>query len=397
MPELTQIKLVNGVTYDIADAKCRDNIPKSLIDLKEDAKSVHVTQYEKNKWNGIDEKMPFNFGVNGDKYGYYNSKGELIPFGSSEEQPFKLGIDDEGNYGYIKNGENTVTVFGSSEEQPFKLGIDENGNYGYIKVGADTVTPFKSGSDGGGYTIANGDFEKLFETRVATVSHIIDKNYDEYLMELSLERNSQFILEDSTLAVGNLYSDITCKNGDGNRVVYNYKTGLISLPDGGYGISNGEPVNPRADVAYKWFIVYSHVPNIDHYVDGECYIIRYSNDRSFWFVTSKDKTTLNFWCNEGSGLQWSSTIMSPYATYGNCNVFYREEYSTTSDLAYYVDFVTDDPALNFIQNNLSLFTDEDGNFTMKNPWKVTMYGKTDSKSKKGNIDILGIADYVEEE
>ena len=139
------------------------------------------------------------------------------------------------------------------------------------------------------------------------------------------------------------------------------------------------------------------MPNIDHYVDGECYIIRYSNDRSFWFVTSKDKTTLNFWCNEGSGLQWSSTIMSPYATYGNCNVFYREEYSTTSDLAYYVDFVTDDPALNFIQNNLSLFTDEDGNFTMKNPWKVTMYGKTDSKSKKGNIDILGIADYVEEE
>ena len=80
MPELTQIKLVNGITYDIADAKCRDNMPKSLIDLKEDAKSVHVTQYEKNKWNGIDEKMPFNFGVNGDKYGYYNSKGELIPF-----------------------------------------------------------------------------------------------------------------------------------------------------------------------------------------------------------------------------------------------------------------------------------------------------------------------------
>lgn len=25
---------------------------------------------------------------------------------------------------------------------PFKFGIDENGNYGYIKDGADTVTPF---------------------------------------------------------------------------------------------------------------------------------------------------------------------------------------------------------------------------------------------------------------
>ena len=28
---------------------------------------------------------------------------------------------------------------------PFKLGIDENGNYGYIKDGADTVIPFKTG------------------------------------------------------------------------------------------------------------------------------------------------------------------------------------------------------------------------------------------------------------
>ena len=42
-------------------------------------------------------------------------------------------------------------VFGSDgkslkEKLPFKFGIDENGNYGYIKVGADTVTPFKSGT-----------------------------------------------------------------------------------------------------------------------------------------------------------------------------------------------------------------------------------------------------------
>ena len=42
-------------------------------------------------------------------------------------------------------------VFGSdgqslNENIPFKFGIDENGNYGYIKVGADTVTPFKSGT-----------------------------------------------------------------------------------------------------------------------------------------------------------------------------------------------------------------------------------------------------------
>lgn len=33
-----------------------------------------------------------------------------------------------------------------TEALPFKLGIDANGNYGYIKAGADSVTPFKSGS-----------------------------------------------------------------------------------------------------------------------------------------------------------------------------------------------------------------------------------------------------------
>ena len=42
-------------------------------------------------------------------------------------------------------------VFGSDgkslkEKIPFEFGIDENGNYGYIKAGADTVTPFKSGT-----------------------------------------------------------------------------------------------------------------------------------------------------------------------------------------------------------------------------------------------------------
>ena len=32
------------------------------------------------------------------------------------------------------------------DKVPFKFGITEDGQYGYIKDGADTVTPFKSGS-----------------------------------------------------------------------------------------------------------------------------------------------------------------------------------------------------------------------------------------------------------
>lgn len=34
-------------------------------------------------------------------------------------------------------------------DMPFKLGIDENGNYGYYKAGEDTLTPFSSGTGGG--------------------------------------------------------------------------------------------------------------------------------------------------------------------------------------------------------------------------------------------------------
>ena len=33
---------------------------------------------------------------------------------------------------------------------PFRLGVDANGNYGYYKDGADTVTPFKTGEAGNG-------------------------------------------------------------------------------------------------------------------------------------------------------------------------------------------------------------------------------------------------------
>lgn len=46
------------------------------------------------------------------------------------------------------------------EKTPFSFAIDENGNYGYIKEGADSVTPFKyiktgthTGNKGTSYTI----------------------------------------------------------------------------------------------------------------------------------------------------------------------------------------------------------------------------------------------------
>ena len=49
---------------------------------------------------------------------------------------------------------------------PFELGIDENGNYGYIKVGADTVTPFKSDSNGLAYHIIQPFYESYVEVKL---------------------------------------------------------------------------------------------------------------------------------------------------------------------------------------------------------------------------------------
>lgn len=45
---------------------------------------------------------------------------------------------------------------------PFSFGVDEQGNYGYYKEGADTVTPFSSGTGG-------KHFEQFFTTETITL------------------------------------------------------------------------------------------------------------------------------------------------------------------------------------------------------------------------------------
>lgn len=47
----------------------------------------------------------------------------------------KLGEDD-----------NTLT-FDGEKVLPFKLGVDDSGNYGYYKDGADTLTPFNESKE----------------------------------------------------------------------------------------------------------------------------------------------------------------------------------------------------------------------------------------------------------
>lgn len=59
--------------------------------------------------------------------------------------------------------------FGSNKELnfPFGLGIDANGNYGYVKAGADTVTPFKelTNTTGGNYSTASTTNVAVYDIR----------------------------------------------------------------------------------------------------------------------------------------------------------------------------------------------------------------------------------------
>lgn len=55
----------------------------------------------------------------------------------------KLGHYDASEYAL--KSETTNEIKKLKDKTPFAFGVDENGNYGYIKAGADSVTPFNKG------------------------------------------------------------------------------------------------------------------------------------------------------------------------------------------------------------------------------------------------------------
>lgn len=74
-----------------------------------------------------------------DKIKYFGQEGLDTLIGEIAEE-IRPDVHIDENTAIEVKGETVMPM-------PFKLGIDENGNYGYYKVGADTVTPFKSGGD----------------------------------------------------------------------------------------------------------------------------------------------------------------------------------------------------------------------------------------------------------
>lgn len=69
----------------------------------------------------------------------------------STTEGVELKNDNQSIIKLLNNSSNSTIILHLGKDNnstiplPFGFGIDDNGNYGYIKAGADTVTPFKSG------------------------------------------------------------------------------------------------------------------------------------------------------------------------------------------------------------------------------------------------------------
>lgn len=117
----------------------------------------HVTKMNKdlydNVQDGIDECKQ-DLGVVNTLLGSINeynsnttySKGSyVIHGGTMYESVVSIELPEEWTVEHWKPATVLSLLQSVSADVPFKFGVDENGNYGFIKDGADTVTPFKKG------------------------------------------------------------------------------------------------------------------------------------------------------------------------------------------------------------------------------------------------------------
>lgn len=95
---------------------------------------------------------------------------------------------------------------------PFKLGVDKDGNYGYIKVGADSVTPFNSSKmvQGTSSMVGYGQWTKVtlgFKPKAVMAycqsggGYLITWFYAEGLVNNSLRRSGSVTLSTEFITV----------------------------------------------------------------------------------------------------------------------------------------------------------------------------------------------------
>lgn len=73
----------------------------------------------------------------------YSKGSYVIHGGTMYESVVDITLPEEWTVEHWKPATVLSLLQSVSADVPFKFGVDENGNYGFIKDGADTVTPFK--------------------------------------------------------------------------------------------------------------------------------------------------------------------------------------------------------------------------------------------------------------
>lgn len=128
VPKNTMLKL-NGCTVGGNASKYELNVVLN---------TTPFTKYAVDYGEGSDA---FNVGNNDCMVNIVIRSGQVITTPITFKPMLRLASDPDDTYVPYAKTNRELT-----EALPFKLGIDANGNYGYIKAGADSVTPFKSGS-----------------------------------------------------------------------------------------------------------------------------------------------------------------------------------------------------------------------------------------------------------
>jgi len=114
-----------------------------------------------------------------------------------------------------------------SAEIPFKFGIDENGNYGYYKDGADTVTPFKTVVNLGSGTTFNVSNITGYKNFTADNFYVVCTSYYSRSNNVS-KQNGQFSMKvDAVFDMNVSYTGNTINPSIGKS--YNSSTGVLTI------------------------------------------------------------------------------------------------------------------------------------------------------------------------
>lgn len=138
-----------------------------------------------------------------------------------------------------------ITITGALENIPFKFGINDDGDYGYIKRGADSVTPFKTGvniiklGETTGYTTYDVKSYKGYEKFSSSNFFVVPVSISVTSGRETAGTNWTASDPDhhATSAIGEGWGGNA--SGSGPSISYNANTGIVSITPMSFSVTWG--------------------------------------------------------------------------------------------------------------------------------------------------------------